>query len=1364
MKKCTLFPLFIAIYALFISNLFSQEITYSNLRDGNGISVHLSLNEYEITSLNYRSEVMHEISLSGIFIPNDAGMPNLPRISRFVAIPQGAEVRVAIKSMETETLQNINIAPALRIQAIPEEPVMDYVKEERVYTANQYYPQNCVEVSEVMNLRGINTVMLGITPFQFNPITKELIVINNIEIEIEYISGSRVYDDPKYRSPWFDPILKNALLNYEVLPEIAYSAKSSKDGEGCEYLIVIPNREDFRPFAEQILEYRTKQGIYTKIMSLEDMGVSTTTQLKSFFHNAYNTWDIPPVAVLLMADHNTNMSLGIPAEVVPHPYPQSGSCITDNQYADVTGDLLPEMVFGRMAAENEAQMAVLVSKFIEYETQPCMEPSYYQNPITALGWQTERWFQICSEAVGGYWRKHGKTPVRINAIYSGTPGSSWSSNQNTSMVVNYFGPSGTGYIPATPAELGNWSGGLASHVTTAVNNGAFALQHRDHGFENGWGEPAFQSSHINTLTNVGKMTYVFTINCLTGKFNHSSPCFGELFHRYTYQGQNAGCVGFLGPTEISYSFVNDAFAWGMYDLFDPDFLPTYGPQGPHSAAYSGNWMPAFGNVAGKYFLAQSNWPYNTGDKNITYQMFTAHSDVFLRLYTEVPVAISAIHPDVTLAGNPGLLISANEGTLISLTAVIDGNLEILDIATATGEIQSMNIPSTLPPTTEINVVITGQNFLRYEAIISVVPAEGPYIVPNKYTVVNDDILTYISSNSEIAVTLKNVGIEPNEPATVTISSSDPQLTINNATASCGSIAPDGTAVVHFNVTIANDIPDNKSFTIDVTVTETGKSRSWESKLTLKAFAPVFSLEKVIVNGIENGNLEAGAVLNITTVVKNKGGADAFNVKGDLEIKSPFISIACEENNASKKLLPANETTELTFSVVTDSEMNLGHIANIDLLLNAQYERSHTAPFAVSYSNSNSYCSNGNQNCGSNDKFSSVILYKTSDPGTLLINKTDGACSTNGYQDYTNIVVPIIPGEEYTIKLRVAYTGQRVKGWFDLNGNDIFDANEQLITISSSMTANTEYTQTFTVPNNNYVPGTHRFRLVCKYNAEPPGACNNSSYGQTHDYSIILPELYPRVQNVEALLTGTTINITWEAPENGTPNGYNIYRNGNKLNEALLTTAAFEEENFIEGVYTYKVTAVFDDNKESFAQISNVICLFLLCDAPQGLTGISDNNTALLTWSEPRTLGAVLGYNIYRDGNMINESLITNREYRDEELENGIYVYQILAVYELLCEASDLTEGVEVVISADVNDLQTNSYKIYPNPTTGNITISGNGLHNVEIYDIQGRKLAEYNNINEKLQINVNNYDNGIYLVRLYSENDVVMVKRLVVIK
>lgn len=133
--------------------------------------------------------------------------------------------------------------------------------------------------------------------------------------------------------------------------------------------------------------------------------------------------------------------------------------------------------------------------------------------------------------------------------------------------------------------------------------------------------------------------------------------------RRTYNGQGAGAVGAICPTEVSFSFVNDVFVWGMYDLFDPNFMPSYGPY----ADYSGNWMPAFGNVAGKYFLAQSSWPYNNNCKDVTYQMFTAHCDAFLRLYTTVPQELNVSHDDEVYDGEGIIHVTAPAGSFIAIT-------------------------------------------------------------------------------------------------------------------------------------------------------------------------------------------------------------------------------------------------------------------------------------------------------------------------------------------------------------------------------------------------------------------------------------------------------------------------------------------------------------------------------------------------------------------------------------------------------------------------------------------------------------------------------------------------------------------------
>ena len=917
--------LFIVVMALFANVTMAQTYTYPvkgkqgfsvSQKTRDGMRINYELGQFDLSQINVRGEEMSEISISGVVLPNTAGNPNIPTESRMIAIPTGAKATLSVVSYDMEVIKNVNIAPALRVQAENEEPDMDYKKNMDVYSKNANYPENPFIIGSSY-IRGVDAVTVSITPFQYNPVTKDLVVYSNVELALTYEGGNGHFGEDRLRSPYWDPILAAELMNYDQLPVIDYAARMQqwlRDGaEGAEYLIITPNNDAWAPYAQQLKEYRMKQGILTEVYRLDEMPATTTAAMKTWFHNAYNTWEIAPVAVCLLGDHGTNMAQYIPAETTSHP--ASGSCITDNMYADPSGDNLPDMVFSRLIAENADQLPIFVGKQLEYEyTNPNMDPDFYTSPITALGWQTERWFQICSEVVGGYFRNHDYTPQRINCVYSGTPGSSWSSNQNTSMVVNYFGPNGVGYIPSTPSELGGWTGGTPAQVVTAVNNGSFWLQHRDHGEEQGWGEPAVKNSHVAQMNNVGKLPFVMSINCLTGKFNYNSTCFCEAWMRQTYNGQNAGAVGVLCPTEISYSFVNDVFVWGVYDLFDGDFMPDYGPYQP-AGNKTGNWMPAFGNVAGKYFLAQSTWPYNTDSKDITYTMFTSHCDAFLRVYTQVPQTMTVSHQNVQIAGLTTFQITAPEGTTIALTKGEGENLEIVAVAEATGSVQSIDIPSQLPPTI-LKLTVTGQNYLRYEADIEVIPAEGPYIVINSYELANNMPQLNFGDDAEFNIELKNVGNSQSPAGSMTLTTESEYVTITNGTASFSALNSNEVISLDeaFSFTVSDEIPNKTS--IDFLVTITSGNDTYENHIVVKAYAPEFVIEGVTVTELEgngNGRLDPGERASLTFSYKNKGNAASREAAATLVMDNIFMQITSEPTITIESV-GADETTTAIYEV------------------------------------------------------------------------------------------------------------------------------------------------------------------------------------------------------------------------------------------------------------------------------------------------------------------------------------------------------------------------------------------------------------------------------------------------------------------
>ncbi len=766
MKKLKHFYLlsFIAAMVLVISaNAQNKSYNYSDSWGKEGyniekqtnqnITINFSINQFSLNTNLIDGESLQNLALNGSFLPNNAGYPDLPGNGRLIAIPQGCTPKLKIVSYRTETISNVSMAPAFEIPIEQYNAPLVYKKNMEVYSKNAFYPINPVIMSDPTKIRGVDAVMLGITPFQYNPVTKELLVYRDINIEISFEGGNGKFGDDTYRSRWWDPILEDALLNYSALPTIDYSKRvsNSKDLE-YEYIIVIPTNPEFQQWADSVKNFRAEQGIDVGIVKLSDIPNGTTAAgLKTYFTNAYTNWTTKPVAVLLMADYGSTAASTIISNIYSHPagYPAFAS---DNYFGDMTGDDLPDIVFSRMTANNVTQLQTMCTKFLNYERNPPIDPNFYDKPITALGWQDDRWFQIGSEVVGGFFRSIGKHPTRINAL--GSPANNtgnnvagagtWSTATNTSTVMNYFGPSGLNYLPSAPGTLGGFSGGTPAQVNTAINTGSFMLQHRDHGMYTGWGEPAYVSGNIGSLTNVNnKLTFVFSINCQTGAYHNASECFTERFHRYTYSGQNSGALGLVAASEVSYSFVNDAFIWGMYDNMWPNFMPAYG-----TTPASRGLLPAFACAAGKHFLYQSNWPYNTSNKQITYRLFHMHGDAFQTMYSEVPQDLAVSHLFTTPAGTNTFSVTATTGSLIALTV----NGEILGTATGTGSPVVINLSSPLTSGNTMVVTVTLQNYKRYRGLVTVPVGITESVNDNNNFVINPNpnngIFNLITNSTE----------------------------------------------------------------------------------------------------------------------------------------------------------------------------------------------------------------------------------------------------------------------------------------------------------------------------------------------------------------------------------------------------------------------------------------------------------------------------------------------------------------------------------------------------------------------------------------------------------------------------------------
>ena len=150
----------------------------------------------------------------------------------------------------------------------------------------------------------------------------------------------------------------------------------------------------------------------------------------------------------------------------------------------------------------------------------------------------------------------------------------------------------------------------------------------------------------------------------------------------------------------------------------------------------------------------------------------------------------------------------------------------------------------------------------------------------------------------------------------------------------------------------------------------------------------------------------------------------------------------------------------------------------------------------------------------------------------------------------------------------------------------------------------------------------------------------------------------------------------------------------------------------------------------------------------------------LHWNAPEagSTGNLSGYQIWKNGLLLDEVLPQWLEYRDEDVEfDSTYSYVVVAVYDDGCEAESEPLSVTVVWDAvQENGIES---RIYPNPAKETLCIEGKDILQVELFNIMGQKVLSINESFEAIQLN--DLPNGMYFVRLLNQQEEKTVKLVI---
>lgn len=272
----------------------------------------------------------------------------------------------------------------------------------------------------------------------------------------------------------------------------------------------------------------------------------------------------------------------------------------------------------------------------------------------------------------------------------------------------------------------------------------------------------------------------------------------------------------------------------------------------------------------------------------------------------------------------------------------------------------------------------------------------------------------------------------------------------------------------------------------------------------------------------------------------------------------------------------------------------------------------------------------------------------------------------------------------------------------------------------------------------------------------------------YEYTDIHP--YP-VQNLVVSAEDGNLTATWEAPEGGNALSYNVYVNGEMVQntpDLTYSTTTTEEFNVVavEAVYTTDMTSVkivkaatapattltlstndivFDEQyEEKYLTITNNTA------APVTINEIAENPETNYLAIEFEGL-IVLPYTL-EVGESMQVNIAPWQFDAKEQVTTFINIVSTVGTQSVnVTVDSSWYDGMEEVGS---------SYEIYPNPTNGNIMVSGANINMVEVYNLCGQKVVSVNGA-QNVNVDMSALESGVYMVKVIEVNGNSTVNKIV---
>lgn len=879
----------------------------------------------------------------------EKGMPDLGKLHTSVVIPDTENMNIKVIANEFYDIDNIHVAPSkghFTRDINPADVSYEYAE---MYRKDTFWPYQLAQLEDPFIIRDFRGQTITVFPFQYNPVSKTLRVYTSITIVLE--SSGDMAETPLIRNKneWkvdseFSNIYNNMFINMNA------AEKNYQFLEGEEGSMLIIAHDDFMDAMKPLVDWKRTTGRKTEVVPKSETG-SSAADIKSYVEDYYN-------------EHEDFAHLLLIGDAPQLPPMTTSNGHSDNAYAYILGnDSYNEIFVGRFSAENVAQVETQVQRMIEYERDMTTEDTWISN---GLGIARNEGAGNGHNGEADYQHMDFIRDTLLNFTYD---------------VVHKRYDGGVPGVPNT----------TAADISNDINEGVSTINFINHGSTTEWSVANYSISHVNQLTNVGKLPFIWSVACVNGNFVNDY-CFAESWMRATNDGEPTGAVGTLMST------INQPWQPPMEGQDEMIALLT-------EQSIVGHEMikRTYGGLSANGSMAMI--PAYGSEGVLTHDTWLLFGDPTLMVRTDAPQELVVDYNPVILLGTTSFEVMAEnaEGSTVALTRYdeVEDEIVIVGRAYISEGIANVEFDEEIDQPQNLTLTITGFNKVTYSNNeIEVIPPEGPYVLLDGFNPNNDSELFIYGQNTGIDVTLKNVGVETAQNVTATIAMDDPYFSlIDDAPVDFGTVISgeeDNTATVAnaFTFAVADDIPNEYSATALLQVTD--GTDIWESTMRLSGAAPELVLETLWIEDdgqLNPGVLDPGETAGLHIIIKNIGQAASQNIEMNAGSESQWLSFSQNGYQTTAIDPLASDTASFEFSAAAQAPPEVSALIDFDLQsgeYTVQESREIIIGEAPVYSDGNIPTTyNSNPNTQSN----------ASEPGVMTVTIPDGATITGVDVEY-----------------------------------------------------------------------------------------------------------------------------------------------------------------------------------------------------------------------------------------------------------------------------------------------------------------------------------------------------------------------------